>query len=240
MPWYYAVAERDHDLQDPTSPEKIRRLGELVRLGPRTKVLDVACGKGGPALVLASTFGCRIVGVERAPEFVAAGRELAVAAGLADRLELVEGDASAFPLEPESWDVALCLGASFVFHDLEGTLAALVPAVRSGGFVAVGEPYWRDWPLPPGVEGEGYVPLCDTAARVESAGLSLVGLIDASLDDWDWYESQRWRALEEWLSEHPDDPDAPEIRERHEHNRDEYLATLRRLQGWAIFVGRKP
>src|SRR5919108_2373714 len=135
MPWYYAVAERDHDLQDPTSAEKIRRLGELLRLEPDTRVLDVACGKGGPALVLASIFGCRIVGVERAPEFVAAGQERIAEAGLADRVEIVEGDASAFPLEPEAWDVALCLGASFVFHDLEGTLAALTPAVRAGGYV---------------------------------------------------------------------------------------------------------
>ena len=60
MPWYYAVAERDHNLQDPTSPEKIRQLGELLRLGRGTRVLDIGCGKAGPALVLAQTFDCTI------------------------------------------------------------------------------------------------------------------------------------------------------------------------------------
>ena len=54
MPWYYAVAERDHDLQNPTSPEKIRHVGELLRLGPDSRVLDVACGMGGPAMLLAT------------------------------------------------------------------------------------------------------------------------------------------------------------------------------------------
>ena len=60
MASYYAVAERNHDLQNPTSPEKIRQLGELLRLGPETRVLDVACGMGGPAMLLAATFGCSI------------------------------------------------------------------------------------------------------------------------------------------------------------------------------------
>ena len=63
MPWYYDIAERDHALQNPTSPEKIRRLGERLRLGPESRVLDLACGKAGPALLLAEAFGCRVVGV---------------------------------------------------------------------------------------------------------------------------------------------------------------------------------
>lgn len=235
MPWYYAVAERDHDLQNPTSPEKIRRLGELLRLGPETRVLDVACGMGGPAMLLAATFGCRITGVERSPDFVAWGRERVEAAGLSDRIEIVEGDAAAFPLEPQAWDAALCLGATFVFGDLEGTLGALAPTVRPGGSVAVGEPYWHEWPLPREVDDLGYVPLRETVARVEQHELALAGLIASSVDDWDRYESLHWRALEEYLAEHDD----PEIRERHEHEREQYLDRLRGRLGWAIFVGRR-
>jgi SAM-dependent methyltransferase len=235
VPWYYAVAERDHDLQNPTSPEKIRLLGELLRLGPETRVLDVACGMGGPAMLLAATFGCRITGVERSPDFVAWGRERVDAAGLSDRIEIVEGDAAAFPLEPEEWDAALCLGATFVFGDLEGTLAALAPAVRPGGFVAVGEPYWKVWPLPRDVDELGYVPLRETVARLEQHDLALTGLIGSSLDDWDRYESLHWRAVEQYLAEHDD----PVIRERYERARDDYLRWQRELMGWAIFVARR-
>jgi SAM-dependent methyltransferase len=236
VPWYYAVAERDHDIQNPTSPEKIRQLGELLRLNPSSRVLDVACGKAGPALVLARAFGCSILGVERAHEFVAAGRERIAAGGLEDRIEIVEGDAAAFPLEREAWDAALCLGASFVYHDLQGTLDALTPAVRSGGFVAIGEPYWKEWPLPSDVEDDmGFVPLVDTVDRFTSGGLALTGLISSSVDDWDRHQSLRWSALEEYLAEHDD----PDIRERHEHNRADHLRWRRKLMGWAIFVGRK-
>ena len=240
MPWYYAVAEHDHELQNPTSAAKIRQLGERLRLGPGSRVVDLACGKAGPALILAESFGCSIVGVERAPEFVAAARERIEAAGLAERVEIVEGDAAAFELEPEAWDAALCLGASFVWHGLDGTLEALAPAVRPGGNVVVGEPFWRTWPLPEGIDDLGYLPLRETVARFESAGLALVSLIASSEDDWDTYESLHWRALEEWLAEHPGDPDAPKIRARHEASRDAYLRHERALFGWAIFVARKP
>ncbi len=238
MPWYYDIAERDHALQNPTSPEKIRRLGERLRLGPESRVLDLACGKAGPALLLAEAFGCSVVGVERAPEFAAAARERVAAAGLTDRIEIVEGDAAAFPLEPGAWDAALCLGATFVWAGLEGTLAALTPAVRPGGHVVVGEPFWRAWPLPEGVDDAGYVPLRETVDAIEAAGLALVTLIASSEDDWDTYESLHWRALEEWLADHPREPDSATIRERYEAQRETYLRHERALLGWGIFVGK--
>ena len=50
----------------------------------------------------------------------------------------------------------------------------------------------------------------------------------------------RRQKLAEWLDANPEDPDAPEIRRRHETNRDEYLRWGRDLLGWAIFVGWKP
>jgi SAM-dependent methyltransferase len=239
MPWYYAVAERDHEIQNPTSAKKIALLGTYLRLGPETRVIDLACGKAGPATLLASTFGCRILGIERSPEFVEAARERVLAAGVGDLVEIVEADAHAITLEPEAWDAALCLGASFVWDDLPGTLAALTPAVRPGGHVVVGEPYWRQWPLPRGTDDLGFVALRDTVARLESAGLSLTAMIASSEDDWDRYESLHWRALEEWLAANPRDPDAPEIRDRHERARDDYLRFERELLGWAIFVGLK-
>jgi SAM-dependent methyltransferase len=234
MPWFYAIAERDHDIQNPTSPEKIRLVGESLRLGPESRVLEIACGKCGPAVVLASSFGCRITGVEHASEFVAAARQRIAAADLGDQIEVVESDGRDFPLESETWDVVLCLGATFVWDDLDGTLSALVPAVRPGGHVVVGEPYWRRSP-PVGTDTMGYVSLAETGAKVERHGVSLTGLISSSTDDWDRYESLHWRALEDWLAENDDD----EIRSAYEEHKRRYLAR-RDAFGWAMFLARKP
>jgi|SRR5262245_15053420 len=239
MPWYYAVAESDHDIQNPTSADKIVLLGRYLRLGPDTRVLDLACGKAGPATLLASTYGCHVHGIERSDEFVEAAREHIAEVGVGHLVEIVEADAHAFPLEQESWDAVLVLGASFVWDGLAGTLAATAPAVKPGGHVVVGEPFWRQWPLPRGIDDLGYVSLHETAKHFEAAGLDIAALVASSEDDWDRYESLHWRALEEWLAENPDDPDAHEIRERHEHYREEYLSYQRELLGWGMFVGRK-
>jgi SAM-dependent methyltransferase len=232
--WYYAIAERYHEIQNPTSSEKIELMGQWVGLSPESQVLDIASGKAGPALVLASAFGCRITGVERAPEFATAARERIASAGLSELIEFVESDGREFPLEPEAWDAALCLGATFVWDDLDGTLSALVPAVRPGGHVVVGEPYWRRSP-PVGTDTMGYVSLSETASKVERHGLTLIGLISSSTDDWDRYESLHWRAVEDWLVENDDE----EIRNTHEQHKRQYLAR-RDAFGWAMFVARKP
>jgi precorrin-6B methylase 2 len=242
MVWYFDVVERRHHLQNPTSRDKILLLGERLGLGPGSHVLDVASGKAGPAVLLAQAYGCRIICVERAEEFHRVARARVESAGLGNRIDLVLADARDHPFDAEGFDAALCLGASFVWDGLVGTLDALLPAVRPSGFVVVSEPYWRTWPLPDGFEpdpGEAFEPLPETIGRFVAAGLAPVTMIDASLDDWDTYETLHWLAADEWLRGHPDDPDAEEIRSRSERNRQRYVRWERDLLGWAIFAGRK-
>ena len=233
MTWWYAVAEARHELQNPTSPEKIRRLGETLALGPESRVLDVAAGRGGPALLLAREFGCRITCVERAPEFTAAARGRVEAAGLQDRIEVVEADAAAVEYDHGAYDAVLCLGASFVFGGLQETVAALGPAARPRGFLAVGEPYLRT-----AEPFEEFRSLAETVERFESAGVAAVSVIAASEEDWDRYETLHWRTLDAWLAANPEHPQAEEFREEGRRRRDEYLRRQRALLGWAILVGR--
>ena len=236
MTWWYAVIEAKHEIQNPTSPEKIRLLGERMGLDSSSRVLDIASGKGGPARVLADEFGCWITCVERSPEFAEEARRHATG-----RIDVIEADANDFEYEPGAYDAALCLGASFVYGGAVQTVKALVPAVTPRGFVAVGEPYWREWPLPSEFqveEGEDFLSLPETVARIESAGVEVVNLIASSDDDWDRYESLHWLALEGWLAEHRDDPQANEFDERGRHHRDRYLRWTRDLMGWAIFLCR--
>jgi SAM-dependent methyltransferase len=240
MNWPWEIVERDHDIQNPTSPEKIRLLGEYVRLGRDSRVLDIACGKGGPALVLASTFGCRILGIEKRPVFAEEARARVKASGLESLIEVRTADASELELEPEAWDAALCLGASFVWARIGDAAAALVPAVRSGGFVAIGEPFLRRSAALDEANDGGYEDLDATAARFETAGVSITGLIAASDDDWDRYESLHWRAAEEWLAGPPNNPDTESIRAQYEGRRNDYFRSERDLFGWAMFIGRKP
>jgi SAM-dependent methyltransferase len=239
MTWWHAVVESQHEIQNPTSPEKILLLGERLGLGPGSHVLDLASGRGGPALLLAAEFGCRLTCVERAPEFVAAARERVAAAGLEDRIELVAADGATFELG--RYDAALCLGATFVFGGLGPTLERLRPAAP---LLAVGEPYWRERPPSPPAAGprrtdEGeWLPLAQTVERAESTGVRVVSLIASSEDDWDRYESLHWQTLDEWLAANPGHPQADEFRELGAARRARYLGWERAAMGWAILVCR--
>jgi hypothetical protein len=91
------------------------------------------------------------------------------------------------------------------------------------------DPEWR----------EQFMTLPGNVEAFQAAGLAPVTIIDASRDDWDRYESLHWLAAEEWLAEHPTDPDAEGIRTQMESDRDRYLRWQRELLGWSIIVGRK-
>jgi hypothetical protein len=212
IPRYFVVAEAAHELQNPTSPEKIVLLGERLGLDAASRVLDIASA------------------VERA-----------AAAGLEDRLTFELGDGAVATSEPESYDAALCLGASFVFGGLADTVDALEPAVRPGGHVVVGEPFWRRLPLPDDYEDrrDPWTSLEGTVQIFEASGLPVVSVIASSEDDWDRYETLHWHVVERWLAENPDDADASEIRAHHERSRRTYLRHGRDLLGWAILVGWK-
>ena len=241
IPRYFVVAEAEHEIQNPTSEEKLLLLGKRLGLGADSRVLDIASGRGGPALLLTREFGCTWHGVELSPDFHAVAVERAEQAGLADRLSFVLGDGAQATFVPESYDAALCLGASFVYGSLADTVDALAVAVRPGGHVVVGEPYWRRLPLPDDYEdrAEPWATLEGTTRIFETSGLPVVSVIASSEDDWDRYETLHWQALERWLAANEDDPDAPEIRARHEHWKWNYLRHQRDFLGWAIFVGWK-
>jgi SAM-dependent methyltransferase len=60
-------------------------IAHLLRLTSNSRVLDVACGAGGPSLALVQQFGCFLTGVDIEPEGVSHGNAEAKKRGLAER-----------------------------------------------------------------------------------------------------------------------------------------------------------
>ncbi len=68
-------------------------LAAAVPAGPGERVLELGCGSGAAFLCLAARVpGIRVVAVERDPGLVALARRNAALNGLADRVEVLEGD----------------------------------------------------------------------------------------------------------------------------------------------------
>ncbi len=199
-------------------------------------MLDIASGQGGPATLLAREFGCRLTCVEAYDGFVAVARDRARAAGVTDRIDVVHAKAGDFAIEAGVYDAALCLGATFAYGGLDGTLDALVPAVRVGGHVAIGEVFWHA-PPPDDIDTHGARSFAETFAAVDAVA-PVVSVIASSADDWDRYESLHYASIEDWLTEHDGEPDAEAIRTQHVFFKNHYART-RGLIGWAVFTGRR-
>jgi SAM-dependent methyltransferase len=76
---------------EPSSAEAVRAMVDLAGVGPSDVVFDLGCGDGR-VLVEAARRGARAIGVEIDPRLAATARENARAAGVADRVEVREGD----------------------------------------------------------------------------------------------------------------------------------------------------
>ena len=63
--------------------------------------------------------------------------------GLEALIDVRTADAAGFDLEPDSYDVAMAIGTCFIWGHIGDAARALVPSVKRGGYLALGEPYWR-------------------------------------------------------------------------------------------------
>lgn len=243
---FYDITHREHVVCNPTDEEKLARLVELLRLPAGACVADIACGKGELLIRLAEAYGVRGVGVDLSPFFAADARRRLRERAPGAEVEVREMDGADFrPDAPHSLTLASCLGASWVFGGHTGTLDALADMVAPGGWVIVGEPYWRlepaaEYLAAAELEREVFGTHAENAEAGVSRGLDLVHTFVSSPDDWDQYEGLQWLAAAEHARGHPDDPDLPELRQRVAKAREAYLRWGRETLGWAIYVFRLP
>jgi len=243
---YFAITHREHVLCNPMSVEKLDELIALLRLKPGARALDIATGKGEFIIRLAERYAIEGTGVDLSPYCVSdAGKKHR--ARIPDApLTFLEMDGADYePEKPEHFDLVACIGASWIYGGYEGTLKALRAMASPGGWVVVGEPYWRQEPAAGyleaiGEERRSFGTHYGNMMAGKQLGLELVYTVVSSQDDWDRYEGLQWYAARAWASEHPDDPDVEEVLKRVRENRESYLRWGREMLGWAIYVFRQP
>ncbi len=243
---YYDITHREHVVCNPTSEEKMARLVRLLRLRPKEQAVDIACGKGEFLIRLAEAYGIRGLGIDLSPFCIADARRQLQARATGAEVVFSEMDGAEFrPDQPHSFALASCLGASWVFGGHAGTLEALAAMVAPGGWVIVGEPYWRqeaseEYLAASGLTRDAFGTHPGNVEAGEQRGLELAHTFVSSQDDWDRYEGLQWYAAGEYARRHPDDPDLPELLERVAKAKAAYLRWGRDTVGWAMYAFRRP
>lgn len=129
-------------LGDSFHPGGIRlteRLGMLLGLTIRSRVLDIASGKGTSALFLAEHFGCEVIGVDYGAQSVEQANAAAAAKGLEKRVSFQTGDAERLPFADSSFDAVICECAFCTFPDKRAAADEFARVLRSGGSVGISD-----------------------------------------------------------------------------------------------------
>ncbi len=235
------ISERYLELLNPSTLDKVLLAGRIAGMRAGGRAIDFGSGYGAALVLWAREFGISGLGIDIRPAACERARKKVEAQGLAGAIEIVCGNAAEYRFEPHSFDVASCLGATFIWQGgFQEALDAMRGALKPGGRLIVGEAYWLHSPVPPDyaqretwirTEGE----LLDIA-RAE--GLELIYVLHSSRDEWDHYESENWRGLSDWLDEHPSHPQREDVLRHLHESQDEYLRYGREYLGWALYVLR--
>ncbi len=239
---FHEIAET-HNILNPFTQDQLKLLGEICNLTPEMQLLDLACGKGEMLCSWGQTYGIGGIGVDISHVFLAAARERAKELEVTEQISFVQGDAGKYNGEVNKFDLVSCIGASWIGNGIEGTVDLMKPPLKAGGTILIGEPFWHEPPPAEAYEAmrikeDEFTSLAGTLDRFEAVGLNLVEMVLANLEGWDRYESPQWMAIDTYLYDNPDDPEAAEMRQWSNRARRAYLEFGRRYLGWGVFVLR--
>jgi cyclopropane fatty-acyl-phospholipid synthase-like methyltransferase len=153
---FHDIRHKNHLLCNPMSKEKFEKLCSLFRLKNGARVVDIACGKGEFLIRLAELYDVVGVGVDISPYCIKDCVEKKRRRVPSSSLTFIEMDGRKYKPEAyEFFDLAMCIGASWVYGGHRGTLQALQKMVKPGGLIAVGEPFWLQEPIEEYLKAEG-------------------------------------------------------------------------------------
>jgi len=169
-------------------------ISKAIELKEGMKALDLGCGVGGPMRTIAAASGAHVTGITINEYQVKRATEHNVAAGLATRCTVVQGNFLALPFAPATFDGAYCIEAACHAPKLVELYAQVFKALKPGAKFASYE--WLKTPIydannpahvrvVDGVAEGNALPdvrdLADVLAAAKAVGFTVVNCTDAAL-----------------------------------------------------------
>ncbi len=122
-------------------------------------VLDVGCGIGGAARLIARQTGGRVTGIDLTPEYIETARILTERTGLADRVRLEIASALEMPFEDKSFDAAITIHVAMNIADRAALYGEISRVLKPGATLALFDIMKKDdgalaYPVPWAVSDE--------------------------------------------------------------------------------------
>ena len=231
------IAHRYMEILNPSSSEKIIKLGKLLKLKKGDRVIDFGCGCAEPLILWAEEFGIDGIGIDLSEEFCDRARKKLAMRGLSDRIEIVCSPAADYKFEEGAFDAATCIGATFIFGGYRQTIQTLKQAAHQNGRLGIGETHWLTNQVLPEYAQKQLTTYTESELTklTRDEGYELEYIIRASRDDWDRYMSDNWYGLIRWLEENPDHPERNQVLKHFRSDQEDYFQFQRQYMGWAMY-----
>jgi len=246
MPSYTSIAHAGLAFMNPMSERAVASLIDLLNLPRGGNIVDFGAGTCELPIRLVERFGVLAECVELSPEIAASARARAASRLASGGLTVHEGDAGHFKgtIPPGAFDLSICVGSSHALGGYAHAVRTLARLTREGGFVLLGEGYWKKTPAPEylastGITADEFTPLAGLAEIASAEGLTPLWVTAASEQDWDDYEWAHARNVERFARERPGDPDAIAFLRRSRDWRAAYLRHGRDTLGFAFVLARR-
>lgn len=244
---FTTIAHARHQTLSPIGAATlIALLKTLDRAGLRrhAALCDIGCGKGELLLQITQRFDGHATGVDPNETFLDDARRRAEELGLERSARWIASERAEADLAAESFDLAMCIGATHAFGGLREALVGLAQLVRREGLILAGEGYWRQRPAQAylallGCTEDEFASHESNVSLGESVGLEPIACWESSVDDWDAYEDLYAATMESFLARHPDDPDHAAFSQRIRTWRDGYVAHGRDTLGFGLYLFRR-
>lgn len=115
-----------------------------TQVSEKTRVLDLACGKGAVSVNLAKELGCLVKGIDFMPEFIAFAVQKAREFGVGDLCQFVVGDITASVQTEKGYDLVILGAVGDVLGTPEETITLLKNTVKKDGYIIIDDAYGND------------------------------------------------------------------------------------------------
>ena len=127
-----------HEICNPMTPHSLDELLGYLAPADGERMIDIACGHGELLIRAAEKAQIDGVGLDLSPWVLVRAAERAESRNLSGSVDWWLGEGAAIDKD-QSWEVATCLGASWIWHGFMGMLRALAARTRPGGRLAIGD-----------------------------------------------------------------------------------------------------
>jgi protein-L-isoaspartate O-methyltransferase len=234
----YDIAEQYMELINPFSSEKIITIGKFLNLKKDDRIIEFGSGFAEILVLWAESFGTKGIGIDIREHACERAQKKITERNLNDRIRIECIDGSKFKYEKGSFDVAACIGASFIWGGFRETILGMKDAIHPKGKLVIGEPYWITEPVPEEYlnKNEGIYTEIELLKIAREEGFDIEYMVRANNDDWDRYEASNWYSLSRWIEENQDHPDLQQVIDWYHEIQDDYLKYGREYCGWAVYI----